>query len=110
MSNSQPETVVVSNTTTALKPPTLWNVVFFNDKKTHYEFVVLILMHLFNKDYDQATEITSHIHDNGRAVVATYTHEIAASKRDETVSTARANGHPLRVEIEPASSSDDGDS
>lgn len=108
MSNTQSDTLVVSNTKTAIKPPPLWNVVFFNDKKTHYEFVVLVLMHLFNKEYEEATEITSYIHEKGKAVVATYTYEIAASKRDETVATARANGHPLRVEIEPETSDSEG--
>jgi ATP-dependent Clp protease adapter protein ClpS len=52
-------------------------------------------------------ELTNQIHDKGREVVATYSYEIASTKRDETISTARANGHPLRVEIEPNSNGDD---
>ena len=104
MAQSEPEVSVDQATSTelALKRPTLFDVVFFNDKKTHYEFVVLVLMHLFGKDYETATELTGYIHEKGRAVVATYTYEIAATKRDETVATARANGHPLKVEIEPS--------
>jgi ATP-dependent Clp protease adaptor protein ClpS len=94
-------------TKTELKPPSLYDVVFFNDNKTHYEFVVLILMHIFSKSYDTAMELTNQIHEKGREAVATYSYEIAATKRDEAISTARANGHPLRVEIEPNSYGDD---
>ena len=84
MAQSEPEVSVDQATSTelALKRPTLFDVVFFNDKKTHYEFVVLVLMHLFGKDYETATELTGYIHEKGRAVVATYTYEIAATKRE----------------------------
>ncbi len=84
-------------------PPSMFDVIFFNDNKTYYEFVVLVLMQFFSKDYDSAVELTELIHQKGRQAVATYTYEVAAAKRDETVATARANGHPLRVEIEARS-------
>lgn len=92
---------ITTKTAVKIKQPSMYDVVFFNDSKTYYEFVVLILMQLFSKDYNEAVEITELIHQKGRHAVATYTQEIAAAKRDETVATARANGHPLRVEIEP---------
>lgn len=101
MSNTQSTTQTAEKTMTKVQPPSMFDVIFYNDNKTYFEFVVLILMQLFNKDLDQATEITHLIHQKGRAPVATYTYEVAAAKRDETVATARANGHPLRVEIEP---------
>jgi ATP-dependent Clp protease adaptor protein ClpS len=96
------QTDVVTDVTTqiAVKPPHMWNVVFYNDNKTYYEFVILVLMQLFGNTYDQAAELTSRIHAEGRGLVATYTYEIALSKKDETVALARANGHPLRVELE----------
>ncbi len=97
----QTQVVTTVTTTTQLKPPSMWNVVFYNDNKTYYEFVILVLMQLFGKTYDQASEITTAIHDQGKQTVATYTYEIAHSKRDETTHLARANGHPLKVEIEP---------
>jgi ATP-dependent Clp protease adaptor protein ClpS len=98
--NNQTEVITSETTQVTNKPPHMWNVIFYNDNKTYYEFVILVLMQLFNKSYDEAVEITNHIHDTGKQVVATYTYEIASSKRDETITLARANGHPLRVEIE----------
>ena len=99
--NSDVATQISAQNQTELKTPSMFDVVFFNDNKTFYEFVVLVLIQFFNKDYDSAVELTDMIHRKGRYPVATYTYEIAAAKRDETVATARANGHPLRVEIEP---------
>ena len=101
MTQNQTHIDTVEKTDIKLEPPSMFDVIFYNDNKTYFEFVVLILMQLFNKDLDQATDIAHGIHDRGRAPVATYTYEVAAAKRDETVATARANGHPLRVEIEP---------
>jgi ATP-dependent Clp protease adaptor protein ClpS len=101
MSDTSVETV--SKTRTQLREPGLYDVVFYNDQKTHYDFVVLILMHLFGKEYNEAVDLTNLIHERGKSAVATYAYEIAATKRDEVTSTARANGHPLRVEIEPHS-------
>jgi ATP-dependent Clp protease adaptor protein ClpS len=97
----QNQVLVNVSTVTKVKPPAMWNVVFYNDNKTYYEFVILVLMQLFGKTYDQAAELTTAIHDEGKQTVATYTYEIAHSKRDETIQLARANGHPLKVEIEP---------
>lgn len=99
--NSQTDVITQQDTDISLAPPHMWNVIFYNDNKTYYEFVILVLMQLFGKSYDQAAELTDQIHDQGKQVVATYTYEIALSKKDETVALARANGHPLRVELEP---------
>lgn len=98
---SQSEVVTDITTEISIRPPHMWNVIFHNDNKTYYEFVILVLMQLFGKSYEQAAELTQRIHDQGRSVVATFTHEVALSKKEETITLARANGHPLKVEIEP---------
>jgi ATP-dependent Clp protease adaptor protein ClpS len=87
---------------TEAEPPRMFAVVFYNDNKTYYEFVLLVLMQLYHKDYEEAGDLANQIQEQGRCAVAAYTYEVAATKRDETVALARANGHPLRVEIEPA--------
>lgn len=95
-----PQVITDVTTDISIKPPSMWDVVFYDDNKTYYEFVILVLMQLFGKSYEQAAELTNQIHEVGKKTVATYTYEIAQSKKDETVSLARANSHPLRVEIE----------
>jgi ATP-dependent Clp protease adaptor protein ClpS len=102
---AQPDVVTDVTTDVQIKPPHMWHVVFYNDNKTYYEFVILVLMQLFGKSYEEAARLTDQIHQDGKQVVATYTYEIALSKRDETITLARANGHPLRVELEPEDAS-----
>jgi ATP-dependent Clp protease adaptor protein ClpS len=98
--------IVEPTTKVSIMPPSMYDVIFYNDQKTPYEFVVLIIMHLFGKSYETAVELTTNIHIEGRGLIATYTYEVAATKRDETVATARENNHPLRVEIEPSSATE----
>jgi len=100
VTQNQSQVEILEKSQTKIQPPKMFDVIFYNDAKTYFEFVVLVLMQFFNKDLHQATDLTHSIHQKGRAPVATYTYEVAAAKRDETVATARANGHPLRVEIE----------
>jgi ATP-dependent Clp protease adaptor protein ClpS len=78
-----------------------WNVIFYNDEKTPMEYVVSILIKLFNYSTDNAHTVMLKIHETGKAVVATYTFEIAEQKAAETITNARTNGFPLKVEIEP---------
>lgn len=87
--------------TVDLQPPKLWKVVFLNDDKTPMEFVIDVLTTIFRHDADQAKELTLEIHNTGSAVVGIYTHEVAEQKGIDTTSSARQNGFPLQVTIEP---------
>ena len=98
------ETVEKIDTSTrvTMRAPGLFNVVLYNDDSTTVEFVILILMNIFHKNFDDASDITRRIHDAGRGIAGTYSFEVASQKRDETVLSARTNNFPLRCEIEQA--------
>jgi ATP-dependent Clp protease adaptor protein ClpS len=81
-------------------PPRMWNVILYNDDKTTMEFVVLVLMQIFHKSFEEAQDCMMSIHDTGKGVAGTYSHEVAITKRDDTVGVARTNGFPLVAEIE----------
>jgi ATP-dependent Clp protease adaptor protein ClpS len=87
--------------TVSLQPPRLWKVVFLNDDKTPMEFVIEVLTAIFKHSSDSAKDITMEIHNTGSAVVGVYTHEIAEQKGIDVTQTARQNGFPLQVTIEP---------
>lgn len=87
--------------TVSLQPPKLWKVVFLNDDKTPMEFVIEVLTAIFKHSSDSAKDITMEIHNTGSAVVGVYTHEIAEQKGIDATQTARQNGFPLQVTIEP---------
>jgi ATP-dependent Clp protease adaptor protein ClpS len=87
--------------TVSLQPPRLWKVVFLNDNQTPMEFVIEVLTAIFKHSSDSAKDITMEIHNTGSAVVGVYTHEVAEQKGIDATQTARQNGFPLQVTIEP---------
>ena len=83
--------------------PKQYYVVMHNDNKTPFDFVVDILVGLFNHDKDTAAELAHKIHTDEKAIVGMYNLEIAEQKVEETVKASRVANYPLSVSIEPAS-------
>ena len=82
-----------------MQPPEM-KVVFYNDDSTTMDFVVEVLMCIFNKTEDEAKTLMMNVHENGSCVVGVYAYDIAVSLSDVTKSIARKDGFPLRVEVE----------
>lgn len=85
---------------TKLKAPNKYNVIMMNDNVTPMDFVTQLLVVIFNKNSEQARDITLAIHENGRGIAGTYSYEIAEQKCTETISTSRQSGYTLDVIIE----------
>lgn len=85
---------------TSFELPPDRKVVFYNDDFTTMDFVVDVLVSIFNKSAPEAEKIMRTVHENGSSVVGTYTYDIAVSRTNLTIQIARKNGFPLRVEIE----------
>ena len=64
------------------------------------ELVVNILMTVFHKTADQATNIMLAVHKRGKGIAGVYPHEIAETKVDKTHFLAREAGYPLRCTLE----------
>lgn len=79
-----------------------WNVIFYNDDFTSVDFVIGVLMEIFNYDESSATDLTYKIHDEGSAIVGTYIYEIAEQKCADTLYVAYAEGFPLQVKMKQA--------
>ena len=86
--------------TTSIEVPPERSVVFYNDDYTTMEFVVDVLVSIFNKSPSDAQNLMTTVHENGSAVIGTYTYDIAVSRTNLTLSIAKKNGFPLRVEVE----------
>ena len=80
--------------------PKLWHVIFHNDDKTTMEFVIFLLMEVFHKSVEESTEIMLTIHTKDACSAGIYSHEVAESKMNVCVNTAREHGFPLQVTIE----------
>ncbi len=78
-----------------IKKPPLYNVILHNDDVTTFEFVILVLIEIYNKSQEEATLLTIQIHEQGKAIVATYPYEIAITKKQITDVNAKRNNFPL---------------
>ena len=78
-----------------------WNVVFYNDNITPMDFVIFILMSIFNRTVDAATALTFKIHTSGKAIVATYSsYDEAEIKTFEATKIAEKYNYPLVIKAE----------
>ncbi|MCP4214309.1 MAG: ATP-dependent Clp protease adapter ClpS [bacterium] len=86
---------------TRLKKPQLYKVVLFNDDYTTMDFVVDILMTVFNKQAAEATKIMLDVHRKGAGVCGVYTYDIATTKINQVHTQAKLGEFPLRCGMEP---------
>lgn len=83
-----------------IKIPNKWKVLLLNDDSTTMDFVIQILMDIFDHPFDKAQSLTLEIHNTGSAVAGIYSHEIAEQKAIEATHIARHNGFPLQCKME----------
>lgn len=91
---------VATETRIKLKKPSMYKVILKNDDYTPMDFVIQVLMQIFNFDAASAERITMQIHNEGRGVCGVFTKEVAETKVLETTTAARQNGFPLLAEVE----------
>jgi ATP-dependent Clp protease adaptor protein ClpS len=97
MSNIEAKT----KTNIALKEPPMFKVIYLNDDRTTAEFVISSLIDHFEYTADTAETITIDIHESGSAVVAVLPYEVAEQKGIEVTVSARSEGYPLQIKLEP---------
>jgi ATP-dependent Clp protease adaptor protein ClpS len=83
-----------------VREPSLYNVIMVNDEQTPMDFVIDVLEKIFKHSRESAENLTLTIHNDGSAVVGTYTYELAEQKATETVNLSRSNGFPLQLKID----------
>ena len=90
-----------TRTVISLKEPPLFKVIYLNDERTAVEFVIGSLVEHFEYTPATAETITMDIHESGSAVVAVLPYEIAEQKGIEITVSARTEGYPLQIKLEP---------
>ena len=101
MTDSAVETKTIIQIREDLKEPSMFKLIYLNDNQTSMEFVIETLVELFDYSPNTAEKITYDIHEEGSAVVAVLPYEIAEQKGIEVTVSARSNGYPLQVKLEP---------
>ena len=84
-----------------VKEPPLFKVIYLNDNQTTMEFVIESLIEHFDYNPSTAEKLTIDIHEAGSAVVAILPYEMAEQKGIEVTVSARSEGYPLQVKLEP---------
>lgn len=85
-----------------VKEPPMFRVIYLNDDKTAVDFVISSLVNHFAYNALDAEAITLTIHEQGAAVVAILPYEIAEQKGIEVTVSARSEGYPLQIKLEPS--------
>ena len=83
-----------------IEEPPLYRVLLHNDDYTTMQFVVEVLMVVFNKSMEEATHIMLNVHKKGVGICGVYPYEIAETKVDAVGALARENGFPLKCSME----------
>lgn len=95
------ETRSRTKTNFEVKEPPLFKVIYINDDQTTLDFVIESLVEHFSYSIPTAEKISVDIHQSGSAVVAVLPYEIAEQKGIEVTLTARGQGYPLQIKLEP---------
>lgn len=83
-----------------VREPRRYRVLLHNDDYTTMEFVIDILIGIFDKGFDEATAIMLAVHEKGLGVCGVYTEEVAETKVAQVHDRARKAGFPLRCSME----------
>jgi ATP-dependent Clp protease adaptor protein ClpS len=85
-----------------VQEPSLYRVLLHNDDYTTMEFVIEILVVVFNRSMEDATRIMLNVHRNGIGICGTYPYEIAETKVEIVKVLARKSDFPLKCSMEEA--------
>ncbi|NIZ19619.1 ATP-dependent Clp protease adaptor ClpS [Entomospira culicis] len=90
----------VSQSEDQFDEPQRMRVIIYNDEVTTQEFVVLLLVHLFQYTVEKAIALMLEVHLSGAGVAGIYTHDVALFKRQQAIKMARDAQYPLKIECE----------
>jgi len=91
---------VDSQTRDEVREPPMYKVLLHNDDYTTMDFVVEILLVVFNKSPEESVEIMLNVHRQGIGVCGVYSYEISETKVETVHTLAREHGFPLKCTME----------
>lgn len=80
--------------------PKRYKVIMHNDDYTTMEFVIEVLMSIFNKKIEEANKIMIDVHQAGKGVAGVYAYDIAMTKVGTAMNWAKEEGFPFKLTIE----------
>jgi ATP-dependent Clp protease adaptor protein ClpS len=98
--NPELEEEVDSEIRDDVSEPPMYRVLLHNDDYTTMDFVVEILMLVFNKSPEEAVNIMLNVHRKGIGLCGVYTYEVSETKVETVHAIAREHGFPLKCSME----------
>lgn len=89
-----------TQTQTRITYPSMYSILAHNDDVTPMDFVVELLIEIFDKSLNEAIAVMKKIHDTDKQVVGTYSKEVAEQKLYEANQYCRMHGMQLKVSME----------
>ncbi|MBP3886801.1 MAG: ATP-dependent Clp protease adaptor ClpS [Cellulosilyticum sp.] len=83
-----------------LKKPKQYKVIMHNDDYTSMEFVVEVLVRIFNKKMAEAEKIMLDVHKAGKGIAGIYSYDIAMTKANTAMGWAKEEGFPFKLSVE----------
>ncbi len=85
-----------------VKKPHMYRVILHNDHYTTMDFVIEVLVSIFQMPAAKATQVMLDVHKKGRGTCGIYPRDIAASKVAQVHDMARSRQFPLKCSYEEA--------
>ncbi len=86
---------VLNNKESKIKEPPMYGVFFHNDDVTTMDFVVYVLIKIFNKSDEEANILMRKVHFEGVARIGVFPRDIAETKVMLVKKMAKDNKYPL---------------
>lgn len=99
-SDRQHDEQVITESKQKLQKPPLFKVLLHNDNFTTMEFVVFVLVTIFNKSESEAVRIMLKVHHEGAGIAGVFPYEIAEMKVAKVTQLAREREFPLLCTLE----------
>lgn len=90
------------NSAADVREPRLYAVILHNDDYTTMDFVVLVLMRVFQKTPELAAEIMMLVHQEGQGIAGVFPYDLAVTKKHLAERMAEDKNFPLKITVSEA--------
>lgn len=91
---------VITKKKAEVRLPDLYAVIMHNDHYTTMDFVVYVLVEIFDHPIQRAMDLMMQVHQTGQATVAVLPYQIAEMKIDEVTQLAEQEEYPLLLTLQ----------
>ncbi len=96
----EPRQIVSQKNKVKVKKPKQYKVIMYNDDYTTMEFVIDVLVRIFNKKLEEAEKIMLDVHKAGKGIAGIYSYDLAMTKANMAMGWAKDEGFPFKLSVE----------